>query len=59
MAGILRIMKSGSKPQNATGTISGGADSRLDEIKKAKELLDAGAINATEFEKIKKEALDR
>ncbi len=31
---------------------------RLDEIKKAKELLDTGAINADEYEKIKKGALE-
>ena len=58
LAGILRIMK-GKKPTNIARIISGGQGSSLEEIRKAKELLDAGAIDASEFEAIKKKALDR
>ena len=62
IGGAINLVKSlqtdGSKPLNIAKILS-GAGSSLDQIKKAKELLDAGAIDAAEFEKIKKDALDR
>lgn len=57
LAGILRLAK-GKKTPNISKILSGEGSS-LDEIKKAKDLLDAGAIDAAEFEKIKKSALER
>lgn len=45
-------------PVPAGAAFPPGVGSSLDQIKKAKELLDAGAITAPEFEKIKKTALD-
>jgi hypothetical protein len=58
LAGILRIAKVKKAPRIAK-FISGGEGSSLDEIRKAKELLDAGAIDETEFKKIKQRALER
>lgn len=55
LAGIVRFTR-GQKSPNIENNPSGEGSS-LDQIKKAKELLDAGAINAAEFEKIKKKAL--
>ena len=54
--GTVKLFKSvqGSK----IGKRLTGEGSGLDQIKKAKELLDSGAIDAAEFEKIKKEALE-
>ena len=54
LAGILRFIKA----EKAASSPSGEGSS-LDEIRKAKELLDSGAIDATEFEKIKKTALGK
>ena len=57
LAGILRLAQ-GKKASNI-GKILSGEGSGLDQIKKAKELLDAGAIDAAEFERIKRSALDQ
>lgn len=58
LAGILRMAK-GKRAPNIAAILSGGEASSLDEIKKAKDLLDAGAIDMSEFEKVKKRALER
>ncbi len=57
LAGILRLVL-GISASSAASKPSVAGESKLDQIKKAKELLDAGAITAAEFEKIKKSALD-
>ncbi len=57
LAGVLRLAK-GKKTPNIAKILSGEGSS-LDQIKKAKELLDSGAIDATEYEKIKKKALEQ
>lgn len=56
VAGIVRLVKSGRVP--ALNAFSGKKSSDLDSIKKAKELLDEGAIDTTEFETIKRKLLD-
>lgn len=43
---------------NFAKALSGAKGSRLDELRKAKELLDSGAIDADEFERIKKTELE-
>lgn len=62
LGGAINLVKSlqaeGKKGLNI-GKILTGEGSSLDEIKKAKELLDAGAIDAAEFERIKKSAMER
>lgn len=58
LAGILRIVKGTAKSVNSAATAPSGT-SNLEEIKKAKELLDAGAITFAEFEKIKSNAIGR
>ena len=57
LAGIMRLVKGKKTPEIAR--ILSGEGSSLDQIKKAKELLDSGAIDSAEFEKIKKKALER
>ena len=57
LAGILRLVQGKKAPKIAQ--ILSGEGSSLDQIKKAKELLDSGAIDAAEFERIKKTALER
>jgi uncharacterized membrane protein len=55
--GAVKLLK--SPEGNKLGKMFSGEDTGLDKIKKAKELLDAGAIDTAEFDKIKKEALER
>jgi uncharacterized membrane protein HdeD (DUF308 family) len=59
LGGVINLVKSlrGDGVASNTDKSLSGEGSTLDQIKKAKELLDAGAINADEFEKIKKSAL--
>ena len=60
IGGIINVVKSlgadGKTALNVAKSLT-GQDTGLEKIKKAKELLDAGAIDAAEFAKIKKEAL--
>ena len=55
--GAVKLFK--SPEGKKLGKMFSGEDTGLDKIKKAKELLDAGAIDAAEFEKIKKGALEQ
>ena len=57
LSGVINLVRS-FQAEGATGANSPAAQpAGLDRIKQAKELLDAGAIDAAEFEKIKKETL--
>ena len=55
--GGVRLFK--SPEGKKIGKMFSAEESGLDKIKKAKELLDAGAIDAAEFEKIKKAELEK